>query len=252
MMNSINDRNSRNDKIMDIILEAATEQYAEDVANEPVDCDMSDDEKQNMLEQKDRIYRQLKKEIKKARRPRRFSLKKTAVAAAALAVAVGVTANVSAFRTFLYKTYTDMSGTFLNITIKKVPDEAYNAITRFRNKDEIIIPDWLPPGMTLTDIDDHEVGISLEYKSDEFWMTIDENILSDDGPSIFIETENNEYEVYKQKIMDMDAVVVDTTSEIGLRVISVTWNSDNTWYDLTTNATGQTFETIVESLKYLN
>lgn len=252
MMNSINDRNSRNDKIMDIILEAATEQYAEDVANEPVDCDMSDEEKQNMLEQKDRIYRQLKKEIKKTRRTRRFSLKKTAVAAAALAVAVGLTANVSAFRTFLYKTYTDMSGTFLNITIKKVPDEAYNTITRFRNKDEIIIPDWLPPGMTLTDIDDHEVGISLEYKSDELWMTIDENILSDDGSSIFIETENNEYEVYKRKIMDMDTVVVDTTSEIGLRVISVTWNSDNTWYDLTTNATGQTFEAILDSLKYLN
>lgn len=252
MMNSINDRNSRNDKIMDIILEAATEQYAEDVANEPVDCDMSDEEKQNMLEQKDRIYRQLKKEIKKTRRTRRFLLKKTAVAAAALAVAVGLTANVSAFRTFLYKTYTDMSGTFLNITIKKVPDEAYNTITRFRNKDEIIIPDWLPPGMTLTDIDDHEVGISLEYKSDELWMTIDENILSDDGSSIFIETENNEYEVYKRKIMDMDTVVVDTTSEIGLRVISVTWNSDNTWYDLTTNATGQTFEAILDSLKYLN
>lgn len=252
MMNSINDRNSRNDKIMDIILEAATEQYAEDVANEPVDCDMSDDEKQNMLEQKDRIYRQLKKEIKKARRPHRFSLKKTAVAAAALAVAVGVTANVSAFRTFLYKTYTDMSGTFLNITIKKVPDEAYNAITRFRNKDEIIIPDWLPPGMTLTDIDDHEVGISLEYKSDELWMTIDEDLFSEDGLAVFIQTENNEYEVSERKIMDMDAVVIDITSEIGLRVLTASWNSDNVYYELSTNATPQMFEAILDSLKYLN
>ena len=46
---------------------------------------------------------------------------------------------------FVFKTYTDISGTILNVKTTKIDDERYNEIVRFEGKSELIIPGWLLP-----------------------------------------------------------------------------------------------------------
>lgn len=251
-MKNMNDRNNRNDKVMDIILEAAADKYAQDIANETVECNMTDEEEKIMLNQQDRIYQNVMKQIRKEEKPhRRPAFKKYAVLAASLAVIVGLAANVSAFRIFIFKTYTDMSGTFLNIKTEKVAEESYNVITEFEYKDEIIIPKWLPPGLTLTQITDDYTGVKFEYQSEDFWLTIDENIIPTNGSSVQIETDKNEFKVGEIKILDMDGVIVEIRSETKNNIFVTSWNSDNVKYELSTNSSKIMLDTILQNLKYL-
>ena len=192
--------------------------------------------------------KQIRKEEKPRRRP---SFKKYAVLAASLAVIIGLAANVSAFRIFIFKTYTDMSGTFLNIKTEKVTEESYNVISEFDCKDEIIIPGWLPPELSLTQITDDYTGIKLEYQSDNLWLTIDENTVDSIGSETKIETNNNIYKVGDNKILDMDGVTVEIRSETGNNIFIVNWNSDNICYELSTNSAKIMLDTILQHLKYL-
>lgn len=251
-MKNMNDRNDRNDKVMDIILEAATDKYAQDIANETIECNMTAEEEKIMLEQEDRIYQNVMKQIRKEEKPRRRpSFKKYAVLAASLAVIVGLAANVSAFRIFIFKTYTDMSGTFLNIKTEKVTEESYNVISEFEHKDEIIIPGWLPPKLSLTQITDDYTGVKLEYQSEDLWLMIDEDTVDSVGYETQIETNNNVYKVGDNKILDMDGVTVEIRSETGNNIFIVNWNSDNICYELSTNSSKIMLDTILQHLKYL-
>lgn len=251
-MKNMNDRNDRNDKVMDIILEAAADKYVQDIANETIECNMTAEEEKIMLEQEDRIYQNVMKQIRKEEKPRRRpSFKKYAVLAASLAVIVGLAANVSAFRIFIFKTYTDMSGTFLNIKTEKVTEESYNVISEFEYKDEIIIPSWLPPELSLTQITDDYTGITLEYHSEDFWLMIDENTVSNSGYETQIETDNNIFKVGDNKILNMDGVTVEIRSETGNNIFIVNWNSDNVKYELSTNGSKIMLDTILQHLKYL-
>lgn len=82
-MKNMNERNDRNDKIMDIILEAAADKYAQDIANETVECTMN--EEKTMLEQKDRIYQAVMEQVRKEEKPRhRPAFRKYVMLAAAL------------------------------------------------------------------------------------------------------------------------------------------------------------------------
>lgn len=251
-MKNMNNRSDRNDKVMDIILEAATDKYAQDIANETIECDMSAEEEKIMLNQQDRIYQNVMKQIRKEEKPcRRPSFKKYAVLAASLAVIVSLAANVSAFRIFIFKTYTDMSGTFLNIKTEKVTKESYNVISEFECKNEIIIPGWLPPELSLTQIADDYTGVVLEYGGDDLWLTIDENTVGSVGSETKIETNNNVYKVGDNKILDMDGVTVEIRSETGNNIFIVNWNSDNVKYELSTNGSKIMLDTILQYLKYL-
>mgnify|MGYP004473439305 CR=1 FL=1 len=251
-MKNMNDRNDRNDKVMDIILEAAADKYAQDIADKTVECDMSAEDEKIMLNQQDRIYQNIMKQIRKEEKSRRRpSFKKYAVLAASLAVIIGLAANVSAFRIFIFKTYTDMSGTFLNIKTEKVTDESYNIITEFEYKDEIIIPGWLPPELSLTQITDDYTGIKFEYQSDNLWLTIDEDNIPFNGSSVQIETDKNEFKVGEIKILDMDGVIIEIRSETDKNILVASWNSDNVKYELSTNGSKIMLDTILQNLKYL-
>ena len=192
--------------------------------------------------------KQIRKEEKSHRRP---SVKKYAVLAASLAVIVGLAANVSAFRIFIFKTYTDMSGTFLNIKTEKVTEESYNVISEFEYKDEIIIPGWLPPGISLTQITDDYTNISLEYRDENLWLTIDENIIANVGSETQIETDNNFFKIEDNTILGMDGVAVELRSETGNNIFVVSWNSNNVKYELSTNGSKIMLDTILQNLKYL-
>ncbi len=251
-MKNMNDRSNRNDKVMDIILEAAADKYAQDIANEAVESDMTEEEEKIMLKQQDRIYQNVMKQIRKEEKPhRRTAFKKCAVLAASLAVIVGLAANVSAFRIFIFKTYTDISGTFLNIKTEKVTKESYDMITEFEYKDEIIIPKWLPPGVSLTQITDDYTGIKLEYKGETLWFTIDENVIISDASVVQIETNQNEFEVGEVKVLDMDGVIIEIHNESGDNTLVASWNSDNVKYEISTNSSKIMLDTILKNLKYL-
>lgn len=249
---NMNVRNDRNDKVMDIILEAASDKYAQDIADEDIECDMTIEEEKVMLEQKERIYKNVMSQIRKQEKIRHRSIvKKCAVLTASLAIIIGFAANVSALRIFIFKTYTDMSGTFLNIKTEKVVNESYNVISEFEYKDEIIVPGWLPSKFFLTQITDDYTGVTLEYHSEDSWITIDENTISDSGTETQIETDNNDFSVENNKILNMDGITVEICSETGNNIFIVNWNSDNVKYELSTNCSKIMLDTILHQLKFL-
>lgn len=251
-MKSMYDKNNINNKVMDIILEAATDKYAQNIADMNVECDMTAEEEEIMLNQQQRIYQNVMKQIRKEERtPHRLTFKKYAVLVDSIAVIIGLAVNVSAFRIFVFKTYTDISGTFLNIKTEKVTEESYNVISEFEHKDEIIIPGWLPPGVSLTQITDTNIEVVLEYQSEDLWLTLDENIIPPTGLSVQVETNKNEFKVGEVKVWDMNGIIVEILSEAGDEIFNVSWNSDNVKYELSTNGSKIMLDTILQHLKYL-
>lgn len=251
-MKNMNNRSDRNDKVMDIILEAATDKYAQDIANEMVECDMSAEEEKIMLNQQDRIYQKVMKQISKEEKPRRrHGFKKYILLAAALAILVSFAVNASAFRVFLFQTYTEMSGTLLHIKTEKVPDERYHVISQFEYKNETIIPGWLPPGLSLSEIKDNYTGINLLYQSEDLWLTLTENTIASNGDSVLVQTDKNEFIIENIKVLDMDGVVIEICNESKDTVLMASWNSDNVKYELTTNGSKNMLDAIVHNLKFL-
>lgn len=245
-------REARNDKIMDILLEEALEYYVQSGMDMPQMRELTPEEEKMMEEMKkplwDRIQKSIRKEQRVSRRP---TIKRCLILVALVAALTALALNVSAFRVFIYKTYTDMSGTILNVKTEKISEERYRAISEFQYKDEIIIPSWLPPGMTLTDVDDDRIMLSFRYEKDDLWMILDEDKVFSSGMSEEIETDKNTFTVHDIKVLDMDGTIIEIENEIGIKLFIVSWSSDNVRYDLATNGTEDMVHAILQSLKYL-
>lgn len=235
-----------NDKVLDIIIEEAIEKYAHDIANEEVPCDMTDEEIKRMEQQKNRIY---KKTVAKFKH-RRISYRKIIILAATLVVLMALALNTSAVRTFLFKTYTDISGTTLYITTTKIDDSRYDTVTEFIHKDELIVPDWLPSGMELTEITDDKFSAYMRFEDGEKWIRFHQQKIGE-GISL-VETEKDKFSITDCKVLDMDGKLIDITSASDIKVYMAVWNSDNVKYKLTTNYDKKTTEKILKNLKYYN
>ena len=235
-----------NDKVLDIIIEEAIEKYAHDIANEEVPCDMTDEEIKRMEQQKNRIYKKTVAKIKH----RRISYRKIIILAATLVVLMALALNTSAVRTFLFKTYTDMSGTTLYITTSKIDDSRYNIIKEFENKNELIVPGWLPSGMELTEITDDKFSAYMRFEDGEKWIRFHQQKIGE-GISL-VETEKDKFSITDCKVLDMDGKLIDITSASDIKVYMAVWNSDNVKYKLTTNYDKKTTEKILKNLKYYN
>ena len=243
---------ARNDKLFDIILEEAFDKYAEDIANEKIPCNMTDKEASAMEQQKQRVYNNVKKRIRAEKRPHRIkTVRRIFVIAAAVAALLAAAMSVSAFRVFVYKTYTDIKGTVLQVNTGKITDEDYDVITRFEPKEEIIVPGWLPADMEIDQIQDYETNIFIAYYDDKgIGFSISEVRLpveTDGG----IETENNTVKIEDCTVMGMPGKIVYVQSEIGNESYSVYWCSDNVEYMIDTNYPRITLDTILQNLKYL-
>lgn len=240
----------RNDKMFDIILEEAFEKYAKDIANEEPEYEMTEEEIRIMESKEQIIYNKLMKEID-AEKKKKFPIKKVGILVAVLVLGItAVSIGASALRDWWQRTNVSMSGTDLNVDTKKLTFDDYKNIINFENKAEIIVPNWLPECMDLIKINDETDTLNLSYKNGEYWVTITENIYIKSENSK-IDTENNNFQTIKGKILDMECSIVEITSERDKKIYTVHWNSNNTNYSLMTNVSEEDFNKILENLRYL-
>ena len=243
----MNDLNKLNEKLFDVMLEEATQKYAEDIAKENID--IPEKELETINSRKKEIYRKTLSKIKK-QSGRRLSLKKCVLIVAVSAIVLELSLNVSAVKILFFKTYTDISGTILNVKTTKIDDERYNEIVQFEGKSELIIPGWLPPGMDLTEILDSDTNIVLNYKSNNEWLIFHQNLT--DENEAFFQTDNNKFDIEDTKILDTNGKIVRLTNENGLDAYTVFWTSKNILYKISTNVNKNTLDAILSSLKYIN
>ena len=239
----------RNDKFFDIILEESLDKYSDDIASQDIDCNMTEEEIRTMENKEKVIYDKLIKNIDSDKKSY-ISIRKTIILVAILLFGViGVSFGAPAIYNWFQRSNMEMSGTDLNIFTEKLIFEDYNNIKNFKNKPEIIIPNWLPDGMELTKINDEENSLVLFYKKNDHFVTMD--IVYDmESSTQTIDTENNNYTVRDSVILDMQCKIITLTSEAGLTIHSVYWNSDNTSYTLMTNVTEEELGKILENLIY--
>lgn len=241
------------EQAFDLILKAAADKLADDIAAEDIPCTLTEDEIKIREEQRKAVWKKLQKTISQSntQNRRRFRGKKLFVLIAILAVSLSLLiANVSAFRTFLFKTYTELKGTTLNVRTTDRAPMSGDSIKNFLMKDEIIVPGWLPPDVSLEKIDDLPPYVKLHYKSDNMHIILHESILQTDVTDAF-ETKGNEVKVKDTKIMGMDGVIIYAKNETGVEIYEAIWNSDEMRYNLTTDSSLILLETILKNMEFL-
>lgn len=244
----MNDLNKLNEKLFDVMLEEATQKYAEDIAKENID--IPEKELETINSRKKEIYRKTLSKIKK-QSGRRLSLKKCVLIVAVSAIVLTLSLNVSAIRILFFKTYTDISGTILNVKTTKIDDERYNEIVQFEGKSELIIPGWLPPGMELTDVSDNNSFVNFNYTNTKLWITLSEERISEQSETS-IETDKNMFKIEDCLILGLKGKIINIKNEDNITNYIVIWNSNNIKYELATNVNKNTLDAILSSLKYLN
>ncbi len=244
---------SRNDKVFDIILEESFDKYATDVANCNVECEMTEAEIQVMESKEKTIYNKLIKNIEVNKKVH-ISIRKISILVAILLLGVIVVSFGSpVIHTWFQRSNMKMSGTDLNIVTKKYVFEGYNDIKNFENKSAIIIPNWLPEGMELIKLNDDNNFLGFFYKnstsSNASYVSMS-TMYNVETSTETIATENNNYTIEDSVILNMQCKIITLTSETGLVVRTVHWDSGDTSYKLMTNVSEEEFNKILENLVY--
>ena len=239
----------RNDKVFDIILEEAFDKYAKDVADYEPEVEMTEEDVRIMDSKKDNIYNNIMEEIDKDKK-KKFPAKIIIPLVAVLTLGI-ITAsfNVSAVREFWHRTYTSLVGTGLNINTEKTFDESYSEITKFKLKEKILIPTWLPSDMKLTRISDSETYVETCYNNTDIWITLKTEVISY-NTNKKIQTMDNDYISYESKVLGMECNIVEITSESNLKIYVADCCSDNINYTLMTNGSKEMFEKILKNLNF--
>lgn len=239
----------RNDKIFDIILDEAFDKYAKDAASYEPETEMTEEDIRIMDSKKDNIYNNIMKEIDKDNK-KKSPFKLVIPLVAILILVVAYSSNAFAFRTFLHQTFMSLTGTDLNFNTKKLVFEDYDNIVNFENKDEIIVPGWLPDNIQLQKMQDEFENLNLYYKNEQFWLSL--RLKSSlDRADTKIETENNNYIIKKDKVLDMECSIVEIDSESELKTYVVYWNSNYVNYSMMTNLPENDFKKVLKNLQYL-
>ena len=244
-------KKSFNDKLFDIMVEEAVDMYARDIADSDPFSDMTGEEQKIMTEQKQRVYKKVKSQIHKTSKRKSHIFRRCIIAAACVVIVLATAVNISAFRMFMYKIYANISGTILNIKPEQEANQAYGNIKLFENKEEIIIPGWLPPEFKLEKIIDDEFELKFMYFANDMRISLIEssNKVFDGGTRI--ETENNIIKVTDYKIMGVDSKIIEVQSESNYHIFITAWCMDNVTYKLSANCPQTMFETILDNLEFL-
>lgn len=165
-------------------------------------------------------------------------------------MAIALAATTSAFRMFLYETYSELTGTILNIDTEKTVSETYD-IVNFKYKDKVVVPGWLPDGMKLIDCTDNLEDVVFKYNDkNNNWISITERSFSLDFIES-IQTKDNEYATYQIDILDTKGTFVEMVSETNKKTYATFWYSDNVYYVIRTNSSKATFEQILKNMQYI-
>ena len=254
--NNKNNNPDLKDKAFELMLEEAVGKYSDQIDFE--EAVLTEEEHTDILKRKKSVYKKLEKRIDKASQTKDNTMpariRKRFILVAAILAVITAGFNVSAVRTFVYKTCVNLSDTKIIFKPEQVEKDNYSKIKNFENKDDIIIPTWLPSEVELVDIDDRESHLIFNYKSDGLWITleqneIDDNIIKGESGAII---EGNEYSVSDINVMEADGKLLDITSEVGIRLYAVYWCTDSADYILRTNGSRIMLDSILKSLKYLN
>ena len=175
----MNSKKDLNDKLFDVILDEALDLYTQDLVNEEHNPDMTDDEIKMMLEQKDCIYKKVIHNIGVSSKAKyHFSTKKIILIAAVIIILIAMATNATAIKSFIFRVYTQISGTTLNVGTYQNSDYDYEQISLFKNIKDIIIPKLLPHDMKLSDTLDTEFWLKLRYDNGDNWIVLSEKIIS--------------------------------------------------------------------------
>ncbi|MGN0149414.1 MAG: DUF4367 domain-containing protein [Clostridia bacterium] len=249
MMNSKKDLN---DKLFDVILDEALDLYTQNLVNEEHNPDMTDNEIQTMLEQKDRIYKKVIRNVNVSPKHKyRFSTKRIILIAAIIIILIAMATNATAIKSFIFRVYTQISGTTLNVGTYQNSDYDYEQISLFKNIKDIIIPKSLPQDMKLSDTLDTEFWLKLRYDNGDRWIVLSESIISGNENGKDIETENNTYFVKDYNILGMYAQVAKMDTESNDNAFLCSWCSDKIMYELSTNCSEIELDEILSNLEYL-
>jgi len=240
----------RNDKILDVILEEAAGRCAREMEEEDVFANLSEEDMRIMEENRDIIYKKTKAKIRRYEAGKQHVVRRVLILAAVIGVAVALALNVSAWRIFLFKTYTDMTGSLLNLRTTEVDGSRYDAVTEFAAKDEMIVPGWLPPGMQLTEIMDDTMRVVFYYEGVDCWVQLRQKTIMSKNMQTFVDTSQNVYAVKECNVLGMEGHLVESLDQKGSRTYKATWSSDNVYYELFTNANEQMAEAILSDLKF--
>ncbi len=208
---------------------------------------LTEEEKAIILKNEETIYKKIEKTITASKHKKHRRITIGLVAAIILILAAAM--NVSAVRSFLYKNYFNMQYDTLHISTER-ETVSYGEITKFKNKKDIIIPSWLPEGMTLVDVEDDEDFLSISYELEEYYLNI--HYISPPGNSdVAISAGKNDTEIINSSILGLEATTVYSKSEMGLERYFTVWLSNTCEYRLTTNLPKAEFQKILKKLKYL-
>ena len=239
----------RNDKVFERLLEEGFDKYAKHAADYEPEVEMTEEDIRIMDSKKDNIYNNIMKEIdsdKKKKLPFKLVIPLVAI----LILVVAYSSNAFAFRTFLHETIMSLTGTYHNFNTKKLIFEDYNNIIKFEERDKIIVPGWLPDDMVLGKLSDGNNFVDMFFENDKGWMSLSVKFNYDED-NMAIETENNNYIIRKDKVLDMDCSIVEITSETNLKTYIVYWSSDVINYNLMTNIQEDDFNKVLKNLQYL-
>lgn len=244
-----------NEKLFNVMLDEALERYAHELESEEMISEITDEEINKRADQKQRIYKNIRKQINEEGRYRRKKTRTLKTAGILVAVSVvlltTIVLNVSAFKIFFFKTYVNIQDTILDVKTDSMDTmDKYSGIQNFSAIDEIIIPGWLPKSAELIEIEDYSGYVTLQYEINEKFLNITATKLTTEQTNSELLIENNDYKVSDVKIIGIDGKLLSIESEVGLALHTVIWNTDTVKYQVDTDVPKIMLDTILSSLRY--
>lgn len=243
---------NKNDDIFEFMMKKAFEKYAEDIADEPVP-ELSEEAQAYMEESKQRVYKNVMKQVRRDERKAKPKSVKKLIYLVAIISVIGIlfAANATAFKSFIYKTYTTVEGNVMKISTDYADFERqYDEITEFEHKDELIIPGWLPNEAQLVKVQDSDTYVVLRYEIGDNILDITEADINFQNNYSEEQLESNKYKGKTVNILGMKAKILKRVYESDAKGTSVVWGSDKVKYTINTDLSYTALMSIIKELKY--
>lgn len=201
----------------------------------------------------DEVYSNIKKELFSRRTASRKKIIRRTVVVAAVIIAITalLTANVSAFRIFLYKTYMDVRGDILNVSTDTEELQAeYESIVNFKQPEKLIFPKWLPKGTVVSALEDNKNAVLATYCYNDNIICFSQNIITQNSKSVSKQyfLERSDYITEIRLISGTEVYITILEGDTGNISNIAVWGNDDIKYTLKVNGSNYLFEAVLNSL----